>query len=69
MMNKWAELTCTVKVNWSDLKYWIIKNKFPNPYSTSFIFQAISMAVQRGNVQCVQGAYGESAFEELDEIF
>jgi hypothetical protein len=33
------------------------------------IFQAISMAVQRGNVQCVQGAYGESAFEELDEIF
>ena len=40
-----------------------------NPKSTSFIFQAISMAVQRGNVQCVQGAYGESAFEELDEIF
>ena len=27
------------------------------------------MAVQQGNVQCVQGAYGESAFEELDEIF
>ena len=27
------------------------------------------MAVQRDNVQCVQGAYGESAFEELDEIF
>ena len=27
------------------------------------------MAVQRGNVQCVQGAYGESAFAELDEIF
>ena len=30
------------------------------------------MAVQSGNVhfvQCVQGAYGESAFEELDEIF
>ena len=22
-----------------------------------------------GNVQCVQGAYGEPAFEELDEIF
>jgi hypothetical protein len=40
-----------------------------NPESTSFIFQAISMAVQRGNVQCVQGAYGENAFEELDEIF
>ena len=40
-----------------------------NPKSTSFIFQAISMAVQRGNVQCVQGAYGELAFEELDEIF
>ena len=29
----------------------------------------MSMAVQRGNVQCVYGAYGESAFEELDEIF
>ena len=27
------------------------------------------MAVQRGNVQCVQGAYGESAFEELDDLF
>ena len=27
------------------------------------------MAVQRGNVQFFQGAYGESAFEELDEIF
>ena len=40
-----------------------------NPKSTSFIFQAISMAVQRGNVQCVLGAYGELAFEELDEIF
>ena len=35
-----------------------------NPKSTSFIFQAISMVVQRGKVQCVQGA-----FEELDEIF
>jgi len=40
-----------------------------NPKSTSFIIQAISMAVQRGNIQCVQGASGESAFEELDEIF
>ena len=27
------------------------------------------MAVQRGNVQCFQFAYGEPAFEELDEIF
>ena len=27
------------------------------------------MAVQRGNVQWVQGAYGEPAFELLDEIF
>ena len=27
------------------------------------------MADQRANVQCVKGAYGESAFEELDEIF
>ena len=25
------------------------------------------MAVQRGNVQCVQRGYGESAFEELDK--
>ena len=40
-----------------------------NEKSTSFIFQAISMAVQWGNVQCVQGACGETAFEELDEIF
>ena len=47
------------------------QNNFGNkiPKSTSFIFQAISMAVQRDNLQCVQGAYGESAFEELDEIF
>ena len=37
--------------------------------STLFIFQAMSMAVQWGNVQCVQGACGESAFEEHDEIF
>ena len=27
------------------------------------------MAVQRGYVQCIQGAYGESAFEELYEVF
>ena len=27
------------------------------------------MAVLQGKVQCVQGAFGESAFEELDEIF
>ena len=27
------------------------------------------MAGQQGNIQCVQGAYGESAFGELDEIF
>ena len=37
--------------------------------STSFIFQAISMAFHQGNVLCVKGAYGEPAFEELDEIF
>ena len=35
----------------------------------SLLVTSISMAVQRGNVQCVQGAYGEPAFEELDEIF
>ena len=28
----------------------------------------ISMTVQRSNVQCIQEAYGKSAFEELDEI-
>ena len=38
-------------------------------FVTLTYLQAISMAVQRGNVQCVQGAYGEPAFEELDEIF
>ena len=27
------------------------------------------MALQWGNVKCVQGAYGEPAFVELDEIF
>ena len=27
------------------------------------------MAFQWGNIQCVQGAYGVSLFEELDEIF
>ena len=37
-----------------------------NPKSTFFIFQTISMAVQWGKVQWVQG---EPAFEELDEIF
>ena len=42
---------------------------FNIPKSTSFIFQAISMAVQQDNIQCIQGAYGEPAFEEFDEIF
>ena len=54
-----------LRLNWGRTISGITKN----PKSTSFIFQAISMTVQRGNVQCVQGAYGESAFEELDEIF
>ena len=27
------------------------------------------MAVQRANVLCVEGAYGEAVLEELDEIF
>ena len=40
-----------------------------NPRSTSFTFQAISMAVHQGNILCVQGACTEFAFEELDEIF
>ena len=40
-----------------------------DPKSTSYIFQAISIAIQKGNVQCVQNTYGESAFEELDELY
>ena len=44
---------------------WFTKNH----KSTSFIFQAFSMAVQRGNVQFVQGAYSESALDKLDDIF
>ena len=39
------------------------------PKSTSYIFQAISIAIQKGNVQCVQNTYGDSAFEELDEVY
>ena len=27
------------------------------------------MAVQWGNAQCFQGAYGQSTFKELEEIF
>ena len=44
---------------------------FLSLYQTNFTktFQAISMEIQRGNVHYVQGAYGELAFEELDEIF
>ncbi len=41
--------------------------------SPLFMYENLQFAVlnrfQRGNVQCVQGAYGELAFEELDEIF
>ena len=40
-----------------------------NPKSTTFIFQAISMAVQRGNVQCVQGAYPPVDLHWFFEIF
>ena len=47
----------------------MIKNVSKEPRSTSFIFQAISIAIQKGNAQCVQETYGESAFEKLDEIF
>ena len=35
--------------------------------STSFIFQKISMAIQRGNASCVLGTVPHS--EGLDEIF
>ena len=62
--------TCNFKTLPKIIEYIVFFSEITkNPKSTSFIFQAISMAVQRGNVQCVQGAYGESAFEELDEIF
>ena len=37
--------------------------------STSYIFQAISIAIQKGNVQCVQNTFGDCAFEELEEIY
>ena len=47
----------------------MIKNVSKEPRSTSFIFQAISIAIQKGNAQCVQETYGESAFEKLDEIY
>ena len=47
----------------------IITNITKEPKSTSYIFQAVSLAIQKGNVQCVENTYGESAFEELDEIF
>jgi hypothetical protein len=51
---------------------YVLLNKFlkkcPSEHELEVI-QAISMAVQQGNVQCVQGAYGKPAFEELDEIF
>ena len=35
--------------------------------STSFLFQSISMAIQRGNASCVLGTVPHS--EGLDEIF
>ena len=47
----------------------LIQGISKEPRSTAFIFQAISVAIQRGNAQCVQNTYEESAFEPLDEIF
>ena len=48
----------------------IIASITKEPRSTSFIFQSISIAIQKGNVQCVQNTYGDSAFEELtDDIY
>ena len=47
----------------------MIKEITKEPRSTSYIFQAISVAVQRGNAQCVQNTYGDLAFEDLDEIY
>ena len=48
------------------LRFVVVVSTFANILNIDI---KISMAVQRGNAQCVQGAYGESAFEELDEIF
>ena len=47
----------------------IITEITKEPKSTLYIFQSISIAIQKGNVQCVQNTYGESAFEELDEVY
>ena len=48
------------------LRFVVVVSTFANILNIDI---KISMAVQRGNAQCVPGAYGESAFEELDEIF
>ena len=46
----------------------MIKDISKEPRSTSFIFQAISIAIQKGNAKCVQETYAESAFEDLDVV-
>ena len=55
-------------------KFYSIKPKldiglFVNFDKVVVVSRLFYLTVQRGNVQCVQGAYGEPAFEELDEIF
>ena len=47
----------------------LIRANTKEPRSTSYIFQAISIAIQKGNVQCIQNTFGDSAFEELEEIY
>jgi hypothetical protein len=64
-----SEIPCKYKIMFMHSARGGFWDVITDPKSTSFIFQVILMAVQWGNVQCVQGAYGESAFEELDEIF
>ena len=47
----------------------LIRANTKEPKSTSYIFQEISIAIQKGNVQCIQNTFGDSAFEELEEIY
>ena len=46
----------------------LIENKTQEKRSTSFLFQAISIAIQRGNALAVSGTIGEN-HEILEEVF
>ena len=49
------------------LKYEKMKEATGEPKSTFYLFQKISMAIQRGNSQCILGTSSNS--KGLDEIF